>query len=255
MSLKHLAIIMDGNGRWANANGKKRKDGHKAGALKVREITEFCAKRKITHLTLYAFSTENWKRPKIEVDFLMHLLEKYLNDEEESYIKNNICFNTIGDISYLNTKLQERIIYLKEKTKDFSNLTQILALNYGSQDEISRAALLSFKSIIKNLKDNNFQSEPIEDANKIDVLTRLDSLLSKNLLQELIDKNLDTANMPPVDLLLRTGGEKRLSNFLLWQLSYAELFFTDTFWPELSIEELARILDSFDERQRRFGGL
>ncbi|PAF44359.1 polyprenyl diphosphate synthase [Helicobacter sp. 11S02629-2] len=245
MSLRHLAIIMDGNGRWANANGKKRKEGHKAGALKVREITEFCAKRKITHLTLYAFSTENWKRPKIEVDFLMHLLEKYLNDEEESYIKNNIRFSTIGDISYLNTKLQERISYLKEKTKDFSNLTQILALNYGSQDEISRAALLSFQSIIKKIKPL-----PKEQA-----LSTLDSILTKDLLQELIDKNLDTANMPPVDLLLRTGGEKRLSNFLLWQLSYAELFFTDTFWPELSVEELGRILDSFDERQRRFGGL
>lgn len=232
--IEHLAIIMDGNGRWAANNNKPRKEGHKAGALKVREITKFCTKLDIKYLTLYAFSTENWKRPKLEVDFLMKLLEKYLKDEEENYIKNNICFNFIGDISIFSQSLQSKLYKLKDKTKCNTNLTQVLALNYGSQDEISRA-------VVKICKQGTHLGIDLEKLDKLQI-------------KKLIEQNLDT-NMPPVDALIRTGGEYRLSNFLLWQVSYAELFFTPTLWPDFSLQELEDILQSFKLRQRRFGGI
>lgn len=227
--MNHIAIIMDGNGRWATNNKKPRAYGHKMGANKVREITEFCISMKVSYLTLYAFSTENWERPKVEIDFLMKLLENYLIHEEKNYIKNEVKFDFIGDISIFNKKLQAKLFRLKDMTKNFDNLTQILALNYGSKDEISRSIL----KIKNDLKDN---------LNKYDIL-------------KLIEDNLDTKDFPPVDILIRTGGEKRLSNFLLWQLSYTELFFTDTFWPDFSVQEFEGILEKFKSRIRKFGAL
>lgn len=216
--LKHLAIIMDGNGRWAKNHGLARVLGHEKGTNTAREITTFAAKNKIERLTLFAFSTENWSRPKSEVNFLMKLLQKFLKEEENSFLEHNIRFETIGDISVFSPKLQEAIISLKEKSKNCTGLTQALALNYGSQDEILRA--------IKKMK--NLSLENFEDA--------------------LDDKT-------KVDLLVRTGGEMRLSNFLLWQAAYAELRFTNTLWPDFTVKELEAMIDSFKKSHRRFGGL
>ena len=219
----HLAIIMDGNGRWAKKRGLKRIEGHKKGAEVVKEITTYCANNpEISILTLYAFSTENWKRPKMEIEFLMKLLDNYLEKELETYIKNNVKFEVIGDISKFSNKLKKRIEYTKQVTKNNRKLTQVLALNYGSKDEITRA---------------------------------VKKLISKNeeITQENIQKNLDLPR--DVDLLIRTSGEIRVSNFLLWQIAYAEMFFTPTLWPDFTAKELEDILKEFKKRERRFGGI
>ncbi len=218
--VKHLAVIMDGNGRWAKKHLKVRTFGHQAGVDRVQDITEFCAKKGISYLSLYAFSTENWKRPKAEIDFLMKLLENYLDSKVPMYLESNIIFKSIGDLSIFKKNIQEKILALEELTQTkCDGLTQILALNYGSRDELKRAALKS-------------QSEhlALEDA-------------------------LDTAGIPDVDMLIRTGGEQRLSNFLLWQSAYAELFFTQTLWPDFNAKELEEMLCAFENRNRRFGGL
>ena len=223
----HLAIIMDGNGRWAKLQGKNRTEGHKKGAEVVKEITTYCANNEeIKYLTLYAFSTENWKRPKYEVEFLMKLLDNWLKKELNTYLENEVKFEVIGDTSKFSKKLQDRINYTKEKTKNFTKLTQVLALNYGSRDEITRA--------VKKLCENN---EEINEKN--------------------INKYLDTSiyNIPDVDLLIRTSGEIRLSNFLLWQVAYAEMFFTKTLWPDFTSEELSKIIEDFKTRERRYGGI
>lgn len=227
-TLKHLAIIMDGNGRWAKEKGKVRTYGHKKGIQIVREITQWCAKNDIAYLTLYAFSTENWNRPKAEVNFLMKSLEKYLLEETGTYYENNIKFKAIGDIDSFSNPLKTLIKKLEQNTKNNTALTQILALNYGSRDEIKR----TFEKIIQE-KTYEKQSD----------------------IKDLIQSNLDTAGIPDVDLLIRTGGEMRLSNFLLWQSSYAELFFTPTLWPDFSPKELEEIIQIYQNRTRRFGGL
>ena len=219
----HLAIIMDGNGRWAKKRGLKRIEGHKKGAEVVKEITTYCANNpEISVLTLYAFSTENWKRPKMEVEFLMKLLDNWLKKELETYMKNNVKFETIGDISKFSDKLKKRIKYTKEQTKNNTKLTQVLALNYGSKNEITRA--------VKRLISSN-----------------------EEITEENIQKNLDISR--DVDLLIRTSGEIRLSNFLLWQCAYAEMFFTNTLWPDFTTEELDKIIKAFHLRERRFGGI
>jgi undecaprenyl diphosphate synthase len=219
----HLAIIMDGNGRWAKKRGLKRVEGHKKGAEVVKEITTYCANNpEIKILTLYAFSTENWKRPKIEVDFLMKLLDNWLKKELPTYIENDVKFETIGDISKFSNKLKDRIEYTKEVTKNNKKLTQVLALNYGSRDEITRA--------VKKMVKKNEEITP-----------------------ENIQKNLDISQ--DVDLLIRTSGEIRVSNFLLWQIAYAEMFFTPTLWPDFTSEELEKIINDFKKRERRFGGI
>ena len=223
----HIAIIMDGNGRWAKAQGKTRTEGHKKGAEVVKEITTYLANNpEINYLTLYAFSTENWKRPKMEVEFLMKLLDNWLKRELSTYIENEVKFEVIGDISKFSKKLQDRINLTKEKTKNFTKLTQVLALNYGSRDEITRA--------IKRLSEKN-----------------------EEITEENISKNLDTGiyNIPDVDLLIRTSGEIRLSNYLLWQVAYAEMFFTPTLWPDFTAKELEKIIEDFKKRERRFGGI
>ena len=221
--LKHVAIIMDGNGRWAKKRGLKRVDGHKKGAEVVKEITTYCANNpEIETLTLYAFSTENWKRPKIEVDFLMKLLDIWLKKELPSYIENGVKFDVIGDISKFSSNLIKRIEYTKERTKEHKKLTQILALNYGSQDEITRAV----KKMVKNNEE----------------------ICAKNI-QKYLDLPYD------IDLLIRTSGEIRVSNFLLWQIAYAEMFFTPTLWPDFTSGELEEIIGKYKIIQRRFGGI
>jgi undecaprenyl diphosphate synthase len=220
----HIAIIMDGNGRWAKERNLKRTAGHEQGAETVRKITEHCAQIGIKYLTLYAFSTENWSRPKLEVEYLMKLLEKYLKSELDIYLKNNIKFKAIGDISKFSKKLQQTIKDVQNKTAKATGLTQILALNYGSRDEITRA--------VKKLNEQNL-----------------------DITEENIQSCLDTDGIPDVDILIRTSGEVRISNFLLWQIAYAEMYFTQTYWPEFTANELDDILLDFGNRERRFGGI
>jgi len=220
---RHIAIIMDGNGRWAQLQGKQRVKGHEAGAEVVRKITTYCSKHEdVEQLTLYAFSTENWKRPKLEVEFLMKLLERYLKKELETYMQNNIRFNPIGDLSGFSRPLLTTIEMVQEKTKENNGLVQNLALNYGSKNELVRA--------VNTLIDKN-----------------------KEITEESLNDALDASQ--PVDLLIRTGGDHRLSNYMLWQSAYAELFFVDTLWPDFSTYELETIIRQFTTIERRFGGL
>ncbi len=220
----HIAIIMDGNGRWAKERGLNRTAGHEEGAKTVRKITQYCSDIKVKYLTLYAFSTENWERPKLEVEFLMKLLEKYLKKELEVYLQNNIRFKAIGDLSRFSKSLQNTIFETQNKTANCSGLTQVLALNYGSKNEIIRA--------IKKLNELNLE-----------------------VTEQNFESCLDTAGMGDVDVLIRTSGEVRLSNYLLWQNAYAEMFFTQTYWPDFNASELDDILSDFSKRERRFGGI
>ncbi len=223
--LKHLAIIMDGNGRWAKQRGLNRTKGHEKGAEIIRDVTTYCAKQpNIETVTFYAFSTENWKRPKLEVDFLMRLLDKYLKNELETYQKNNVCFKAIGNMEAFSKKLQERIKTTQEATKNNSDLTHILALNYGGRAEITRA---------------------------------VNELIAKGK-KEILEEDISTALQTPysdIDLLIRTSGEERISNFLLWQVSYSEFYFSETLWPDFEVNELDNIIEDFEQRNRRFGGV
>lgn len=221
---KHIAMIMDGNGRWAKERGLNRTSGHEEGAKTVRKMTQYCSDIGIKYLTLYAFSTENWERPKLEVEFLMKLLERYLKKELEVYLKNNIKFKAIGDLNRFSKSLQKTISDTEIKTSNCTGLTQVLALNYGSKNEIIRA--------IKKLNEQNLE---VNESN--------------------LESCLDTAGMGDVDILIRTSGEIRLSNYLLWQNAYAEMFFTQTYWPDFSESELDDIISDFIKRERRFGGI
>ncbi len=223
--LKHLALIMDGNGRWANERGLKRTKGHEKGAETIRDITTYCANHpSIETATFYAFSTENWKRPKLEVEFLMKLLDRYLKDELPTYQKHNIRFKAIGKIDEFSKSLQKRIIKTEELTKENTSLTQVLALNYGGRAEIVSAV----NSLISKGK--------------------------KSVTEEEVSAALQTP-YSDIDLLIRTSGEERISNFLLWQLSYSELYFSPTLWPDFTSKELNKIIKDFEQRSRRFGGV
>lgn len=223
-TIRHIAIIMDGNGRWAEKQGKKRIKGHERGAETVREITTHCAKIGIPFLTLYAFSTENWKRPKAEVEFLMKLLSRYLKNEIDVYQENGIRFKMIGERSGFSNSLQKQITATEEATRSNEKMTQILALNYGSKNEIIRAC--------ESLRQHDL---PCTEEN--------------------LEQHLDTAFAPPVDLLIRTGGEQRISNFLLWQSAYAEFWFCEKQWPDFTAEDIDAAIVDFHRRERRFGGL
>lgn len=223
--LRHLAIIMDGNGRWAKERGLKRVKGHEKGAEMIRGITTYCASHKsIETVTFYAFSTENWKRPKMEVEFLMKLLDRYLKNELETYQKHGVRFQAIGNLSEFSPALQIRIKKTEELTRDNSNLTQILALNYGGRAEIT------------------------------DTVNRLIKAGKTEITEEDISSHLQTP-YSDIDFMIRTSGEERISNFLLWQISYAELYFTPTLWPDFTPEELDAILKNYQQRTRRFGGV
>lgn len=221
---KHIAMIMDGNGRWAKERGLNRTSGHEEGAKTVRKMTQYCSDIGIKYLTLYAFSTENWERPKLEVEFLMKLLERYLKKELEVYLKNNIKFKAIGDLNRFSKSLQKTISDTEIKTSNCTGLTQVLALNYGSKNEIIRA--------IKKLNEQNLE---VNEAN--------------------LESCLDTAGISPVDIMIRTSGEVRLSNYLLWQNAYAEMFFVQTYWPDFTKTELDDIISDFSRRERRFGAV
>ncbi len=228
---KHIAIIMDGNGRWAKLQGKKRIYGHYIGSSVIDKIAIKAKELKIEYLTLYAFSTENWKRPKSEVDFLMRLLRIQIRKKIDFMMKENMKFNYIGDITQLPKKQQEAIVDLKEKTQHNSELTVNFAINYGSHMEILKAS--------KNICFDAF-------SKKIDC---------NSLNESVFEQYLYTKGMPSVDLLIRTGGEKRISNFLLWQIAYAEIIFLDKYWPEFNEDDLVQCVKEFSERKRRFGGL
>lgn len=222
--LNHLAIIMDGNGRWAKKRGLIRTLGHEKGADNIEKICNTCIKNSIKNLTLYAFSTENWSRPQKEIDYLMNLFTKFLSEKKALFIKENIKFKTIGNISVFEKDIKEQILELEQVTKENLKMTLCLAINYGSKDEIIRAC----NKLLQDKKEINEQN---------------------------IGIYLDTNTMGDVDMLIRTGGQKRLSNFLLWQASYAELFFTDTLWPDFSENELQAMIDSYKLIERKFGGL
>lgn len=223
-TLNHLAIIMDGNGRWAKKRFFERSKGHEAGAKVVEEIAIFAAKRGIKTLTLYAFSTENWRRPQNEVNFLMKLLKNFLISKRQMVLENNIKFHTIGDSSVFSDDLKAQIENLKNSSLQNTGLNLVLALNYGARDEIVRAAQ---KLILNNAKIN----------------------------EQNLSASLDTAAFGDVDLLIRTGGEQRLSNFLLWQANYAELEFTPTLWPDFSADECEKICKKYENIERRFGAV
>ena len=223
--LKHLAIIMDGNGRWAKKRGLNRTTGHEQGAETIRKITTCCAKHPtIETTTFYAFSTENWKRPKLEVEFLMKMLDKYLKNELATYQEYNIRFLAIGDLSSFSKPLQKRIKETEELTKNNTDLIQILALNYGGRAEITNAV----NTLIQQGKEHVTEEE--------------------------ISSALQTP-YSDIDLLIRTSGEERVSNFLLWQLSYSELYFTPTLWPDFTAKEMLEIIENYEQRNRRFGGV
>lgn len=228
-ALKHIAIIMDGNGRWALKRGLPRTAGHKRGAEVVIDIAKAAKEVGIKYLTLYAFSTENWKRPKEEVDTLMDLLRQYLSRDLEELTKNDIRICFIGERQMLAADILEKMQNIEEKTKNNKSATLQIALSYGSRAEIVHAA----KSIAQKIKDGDMSIESIDEQTLSDMLY--------------------TKGIPDPDILIRTGGEQRLSNYLLWQLAYAEFFFTPTPWPDFSKEELRQIIETYQKRERRYG--
>ena len=226
---KHLAIIMDGNGRWAKQKGRLRVFGHEHGVKAVRDVAVNCSKLGIKYLTLYAFSTENWKRPKIEVDTLMKLLVSSLKKELHTLNENNIKLNAIGNIESLPSRALAELNEVIAKTSRNSTMTLTLALSYGSREEIKNA----IQSISIKVKNNIISPENIDET--------------------IINNHLYTRNLPDVDLLIRTSGEHRISNFLLWQIAYAELYFIDVFWPDFKEHHLIEALKNYQHRERRFG--
>ena len=226
---KHLAIIMDGNGRWAKQKGRLRVFGHEHGVKAVRDVAVNCSKLGIKFLTLYAFSTENWQRPKIEVDTLMKLLVSSLKKELPTLNENDIKLNAIGNIESLPARALAELKEVIAKTSQNSTMTLTLALSYGSREEIKNA----IQSISTKVKNNIISPENIDET--------------------IINNHLYTRNLPDVDLLIRTSGEHRISNFLLWQIAYAELYFIDVFWPDFKEHHLLEAIKNYQHRERRFG--
>lgn len=227
----HVAIIMDGNGRWAKGRGLPRELGHKKGSETLLKTIEYANELGIKYLTVFAFSTENWSRPKKEVDYLMNLASYMFDNNQRKFKKTNIKTNVIGDLKRLPEKLQVKIDEAMLRSKDRDGIVFTVALSYGSREEITSAAKKMSEDIINGKVDINQVNE------------------------EIFGSYLYTHNLPDVDLLIRTSGEKRISNFLLWQISYSELYFTDTYWPDFSKIEFDKALDFFSKSERRFGGL
>lgn len=226
---QHLAIIMDGNGRWAKQKGLFRYKGHESGSKAVREIVEACAEIGIPHLTLYAFSTENWNRPKLEVNLLMKLLVSSLKKEIETLQDNQIKLNAIGNLDALPSLPRKELLKVIEQTKDNTRMTLTLALSYGAREEIIKTV----QEISLKVKNNLISPHDIDET--------------------VINNHLYTQNLPDVDLLIRTSGEQRISNFLLWQIAYAELYFTDILWPDYTKDHLFEAILNYQNRERRFG--
>lgn len=228
---EHIAIIMDGNGRWATERGKERSYGHQAGVDTVRRITSECTRLGVKYLTLYTFSTENWNRPADEVAALMGLVLTSL--EDEIFMKNNVRFRVIGDLKRLPQQVQDKLQETMDHTAKNDAMTMVVALSYSSRWEILNAT----KKMVKEALESGSTYEQIEDK----------------LTEENFEKHLETSFMPDPELLIRTGGELRISNYLLWQIAYSELYFCDTFWPDFNEEDLHKAIASYQNRQRRFG--
>ncbi len=228
---QHVAIILDGNGRWAKSKGMPRNYGHLQGAKNVEVICEEAYEMGIKYLTVYAFSTENWNRPKDEVDALMKLLRNYMKTCLKTAAKNDMKIRVIGDKSRLDEDIRARIAELEESTKNNGGLNFQIAINYGSRDEMRRA----MTALAKDCVEGKVNPEDITEA--------------------MIESYLDTHDIPDPDLMIRTSGEQRLSNYLLWQLAYSEFYFTDVPWPDFSKEELAKAIEQYNKRDRRFGGV
>ena len=228
---QHIGVIMDGNGRWAKKRGLPRSAGHSAGAEGLKKIVTEANKLGVKYITVYAFSTENWKRPKEEVDFLMNLLLNYLRDAERSLAGENVRIRAIGSRKELSEEIQEQIINTENLTKDRSGIVMNIALNYGGREELVNAA----KKLCKKAASGELDPDSITERD--------------------IDNELYTAGQPDVDLLIRTSGEQRLSNFMLWQISYGELVFVDKPWPDFKPEDLRECIRIFQNRGRRFGGI
>ena len=228
---EHVAIILDGNGRWAKRRGMPRNYGHVQGAKTVEVICEEAYKMGIQYLTVYAFSTENWNRPQDEVDALMKLLRNYMKTCLKTAEKNNMCVRVIGDKTGLDEDIRQRIGELEEATKNNTGLLFQIALNYGGRDEIVRAA----KKLAARVEEGTLKKEDITE--------------------QLFSDTLDTRGLPEPDLLIRTCNEMRLSNFLLWQLAYTEIYITDTAWPDFSKEELEKAIEAYNKRERRYGAV
>lgn len=227
----HVAIILDGNGRWAKSKGMPRNYGHTMGAKNVEGVCRAAYDLGIRYLTFYAFSTENWSRPSVEVEAIMNLLESYLKNCQKIAKKNNMRVRVIGDLSRLNEKFQENIKALEESSAGYDGLCLTIAINYGSRDEMVRA----MRKMTRDCVEGRFSPEDISE--------------------EKFASYLDTADLPDPDLLIRTSGEQRLSNYLLWQLAYTEFYFTDVLWPDFNKEELVRAIEKYNKRDRRFGGV
>lgn len=228
---KHVAIILDGNGRWARSKGMPRNYGHAQGSKNVERICEEAWRMGIKYLTVYAFSTENWQRPKSEVDALMKLLRNYMKTCLKTAEKNDMKIRVIGDIHPLDEDIKKRILELEEASRNNGGLNFTIALNYGSRDEMIRAV----KRLAQDCVDQKVKPEDIDE--------------------KLYAAYLDTRELPDPDLLIRTSGELRLSNYLLWQLAYSEFYFTDVPWPDFTKEELIRAIEHYNSRERRFGGI
>jgi undecaprenyl diphosphate synthase len=227
----HIAIIMDGNGRWAKKRGLPRNIGHREGSNTLKGVAEFCDKIGVKHLTVYAFSTENWKRPKSEVDALMGLLLDYLKNAEKELAGKNIRLKVIGNKEGLPNEIHEQIKKVEELTKNRTGLNFNLALNYGSRDEI----IYSVKEIATLIKEGKLKVDEIGE--------------------DTISNNLYTKGIPDPDLIIRTSGEQRISNFLLWQCAYSEFYFVDTLWPEFKEKDILKAIKEFQKRNRRYGGV
>ena len=232
---KHVAIILDGNGRWAKKRGLPRNFGHLKGCDNVEPVCKAAFNLGIKYVTMYAFSTENWKRPQAEVDELMKLLAKYMKDAMKLSVKNNMRVRIIGDKTGLSDELNKLINELEDLSKEFTGLQLQIAVNYGGRDDLRRA----FKNIIMEADENKMSYKD----------------LAEYITEDIISKNLDTADIPDPDLMIRTSGEQRLSNYLIGQLAYAEYFFTDTLWPDFGKKDLEEAIEFYSGRDRRFGGL
>ena len=228
---QHVAIILDGNGRWAKAKGMPRNYGHAQGSKNVEKICEEAWRMGTKYLTVYAFSTENWNRPKEEVNALMKLLRNYMKTCLKTAAKNDMKVRVIGDITKLDEDIQKRILELEEATKNNGGLNFQIAINYGSRDEITRAV----RTLAEDVKEGKLMPEEVNEA--------------------CIERYLDTHDIPDPDLLIRTSGEQRLSNYLLWQLAYTEFYFTDVPWPDFSKQELEKAIEQYNRRDRRYGGV
>jgi undecaprenyl diphosphate synthase len=237
---QHIAIIMDGNGRWATERGLDRSFGHKAGVEAVKRITTECSNLGVKYLTLYTFSTENWNRPAYEIEAIMDLVLNFF--EMELFTKNNVRFRMVGDFGRLSDSVQKKIRYMEDLTAKNDGLTMVVALSYSSRWEITEAV----RQIVTEVNDMQLPQNILKNL-------KTGGIRAEDITEDFISQHLQTNFMPDPELLIRTGGELRISNYLLWQIAYSELYFCDTYWPDFSEDDLHRAIASYQRRQRRFG--